>query len=70
MKFVAPASGPSGTFGGGNVVFITTDSSGVAFAIFTANTTAGDLTQLVNVTFTKPASVRRASSAGIPGRNR
>ena len=50
VTFTAPATGPSGTFpGGNNTVTVTTNGSGVASTTITANGTAGNFTVTATV---------------------
>ena len=64
VKFQAPASGPSGTFGGATVFTVVTDLQGRAAAICTANSITGDYS--VTATVSEVAGSASFSLTNLP----
>ena len=67
VTFTPPASGPSGTFAGGNPAIATTNGSGVATApAFTANGIAGSYNVAATAGITTPANFSLINIAATP----
>lgn len=69
VTFTAPATGPSGTFGGRQSATVYTNASGIATApAFTANTRAGSYNVTVNVNGVAPETIAMTNLAGPPAK--